>query len=142
MTSSPTIQIALDCSNPHRQAAFWSATLGYEVDNDPGFIRQLLDEGTVTEDEVTTFDGELVFATGAAIKDPSDARPRWYFQKVAEGKVAKNRMHVDVQVGAENRAAEEARLVELGATRLYEGQQGPHKWTTMADPEGNEFCLS
>ena len=28
-----------------------------------------------------------------------------------------------------------------GATELHRGQQGPHHWVTMADPEGNEFCV-
>jgi Glyoxalase-like domain len=35
-----------------------------------------------------------------------------------------------------------SRLEHLGATVLYEGAQGPHRWTTMADPEGNEFCVA
>jgi hypothetical protein len=29
-----------------------------------------------------------------------------------------------------------------GATKLYDGQQGPSTWVTLADPEGNEFCVS
>jgi len=33
------------------------------------------------------------------------------------------------------------RLVERGATVLYAMQQGPTSWVTMADPEGNEFCV-
>lgn len=32
-------------------------------------------------------------------------------------------------------------LIALGATRLWDGQQGPHSWVTLADPEGNEFCV-
>jgi predicted enzyme related to lactoylglutathione lyase len=34
------------------------------------------------------------------------------------------------------------RLTGRGATVLHEGQQGPMHWFTMADPEGNEFCVS
>ncbi|CAN5262693.1 hypothetical protein BH18ACT4_BH18ACT4_09120 [soil metagenome] len=30
----------------------------------------------------------------------------------------------------------------LGAAKLYDGSQGPQTWVTMADPEGNEFCVS
>ena len=38
--------------------------------------------------------------------------------------------------------AEVARLVGLGATELWRGAQGPHEWVTLADPEGNEFCIT
>ena len=33
-------------------------------------------------------------------------------------------------------------LVARGATYLYSQSQGPHSWHTMADIEGNEFCVS
>jgi hypothetical protein len=35
-----------------------------------------------------------------------------------------------------------ARLAGRGATELYRAQEGPHEWVTMADPEGNEFCVT
>ena len=38
--------------------------------------------------------------------------------------------------------ATRASLEERGATFLWAGQQGPHRWITMTDPEGNEFCVS
>ena len=59
-----------------------------------------------------------------------------------EPKAAKNRLHVDIRVGDEGRAAEVARLTALGATKLYDGRLGPQTWVTMADPEGNEFCVT
>ena len=58
-----------------------------------------------------------------------------------EPKTVKDRIHLDVQVGAERRDAEVERLVALGATWLWEASQGPHSWVTLADPEGNEFCV-
>jgi predicted enzyme related to lactoylglutathione lyase len=61
---------------------------------------------------------------------------------VPEEKSVKNLWHLDVQVGEENVGAEVARLTERGATFLHEASQGPHSWVTMADPEGNEFCVS
>ena len=61
---------------------------------------------------------------------------------VPELKAGKNRMHVDLHVGDERRAAVVERLLALGATKLYDGQLGPQSWVTMADPEGNEFCVS
>ena len=45
-------------------------------------------------------------------------------------------------MGEDDREAARARLVEAGATFLYECSQGPFRWFTMADPEGNEFCLT
>ncbi len=60
-------------------------------------------------------------------------------QGVPEGKQVKNRMHLDLHV--DDPAAEAARLVELGATRLGEGTLGDIRWITMADPEGNEFDI-
>ena len=56
----------------------------------------------------------------------------------------KNRVHLDLQrrLEADAREAEVDRLIGLGAKRLWDGEQGPHHWVTMADPEGNEFCVS
>ena len=56
----------------------------------------------------------------------------------------KDRIHLDLHHldGDDAREAEVARLIELGATRLWDGQQGPQRWVTMADPEGNEFCVA
>jgi hypothetical protein len=137
-----TIQVALDCADPHRQCAFWAATLGYDVEEvEPG-IRQAMEAGFATDDDVATVDGRLVWKTAAACRDPQGVGPRMYFQLVPEAKVVKNRVHVDVRVVAGARDGEVARLVALGATKLYDGRQGPETWVTMADPEGNEFCLT
>ncbi|HEY0573966.1 MAG TPA: VOC family protein [Pseudonocardia sp.] len=35
-----------------------------------------------------------------------------------------------------------ARLVANGATELHRGAHGPYTWVTLADPEGNELCLT
>ncbi len=64
------------------------------------------------------------------------------FQTAPESKTGKNRVHLDVRVGDEKREAEVERLTARGATFLWRGQQGPHSWVTMADPEGNEFCVA
>jgi hypothetical protein len=141
-TPSPALQIALDCADPHAQARFWAAALGYEVEHVEALVRRMLDAGYATQDDVTTVDGELAWKTAAAMSDPTGARPRWFFQGVPEPKAAKNRMHVDIRVGVEGRAAEVERLIGLGATKLYDGQLGPQTWVTMADPEGNEFCVT
>ena len=54
----------------------------------------------------------------------------------------KNRVHLDVRVGEQHVDAEVAKLQERGATYLHKASQGPHWWVTMADPEGNEFCVA
>jgi hypothetical protein len=64
------------------------------------------------------------------------------FQVVPEPKTVKNRVHLDLHVGAERRAEVVDRLLAAGGQVLWEGQQGPNTWVTMADPEGNEFCVA
>jgi predicted enzyme related to lactoylglutathione lyase len=59
----------------------------------------------------------------------------------ADGKVVKNRVHLDLTASAEERDAEIERLLELGASRADVGQSGDESWTVLADPEGNEFCV-
>ncbi len=60
-------------------------------------------------------------------------------QGVPDGKVTKNRMHLDLHVA--DPQAEAERLVALGASRLGEGSVGKIRWICMADPEGNEFDI-
>ena len=67
---------------------------------------------------------------------------RIIFQLVPEPKTVKNRVHLDVWVGQENVTAAKERLTARDATFLDDAHQGPHEWVTLADPEGNEFCLS
>jgi hypothetical protein len=140
--ATPQLQLVLDCANPHSQAKFWAAALGFTVERNGDFVQKMIDEGFATDEDVTTVDGELAWRGAAAMIDPGGRWPRWYFQLVPEPKAVKNRMHVDRQVGADRVAAEVTRLEGLGATRLYDGRQGPQTWVTMADPEGNEFCVS
>ena len=68
-------------------------------------------------------------------------RQRMVFQRVPEPKTVKNRMHLDLHPGTDKDELRE-QLVARGASFLYPGNQGPFTWYTMADPEGNEFCIS
>jgi predicted enzyme related to lactoylglutathione lyase len=56
-----------------------------------------------------------------------------------EPKTVKNRIHFDLR--SSDYAAELERLVGLGATKVNEVVSGDNRWTTLADPEGNEFDL-
>jgi hypothetical protein len=52
----------------------------------------------------------------------------------------KNRLHLDLV--SRTFEAETERLLALGATRIRDVTQGSARWTTLADPEGNEFDLT
>ena len=65
--------------------------------------------------------------------------PPLTFVKVPEPKTTKNRVHIDWH--APDRAAEVQLLIGLGATRLWDVKNEDFEWTTMADVEGNEFCV-
>ena len=128
------VQVAIDCADPDRLASFWAEALGYEKDWewDEATVQWMLDSG---------LDPSAV-GSRSAVTDPDGAGPRFFFQRVPEGKAVKNRVHVDVKLGVED----VERLVALGATvvREVEEQYGPfhERHVVMQDPEGNEFCVS
>ena len=114
MTLRPR-NITLDCGDTLAVARFWSAALGRPLDDDAS---------------------EFFVSIGH-----SDASQlAWFFIKVPEDKAVKNRVHVDLQ--ADDRDAEVARLLELGAERVGDYDEWGARWTTLRDIEGNEFCVS
>ena len=141
--SAYDVQVAVDAKDPHALAAWWADALGWKKEpSNEAFIRQMIEQGHATDDDTTTFNGELVWKDGAAVARPDGLSPRLYFQRVPEPKTVKNRMHLDLRIGTDDVDAVVERLVANGATVLYQGQQGPHTWVTIADPEGNELCVS
>ena len=142
------IQIVVDCKNPHELADWWAETLEWAVEpQDEAFIHSMIEQGFATEAETTTHRGKLVWREGAAIRPPDelDAKApahRVLFQIVPEEKTVKNRVHWDVRLAGGDKDAVRAALEARGATFLWSANQGPHSWHTMADPEGNEFCIS
>jgi len=140
-------QVVVDSAEPHKLADWWAEALGWVVEpSDEAFIRRMIEQGQATEDDTTTHHGVLVWREGAAIRHPDSPeqgpRKRILFQLVPESKTVKNRVHLDIWVGQENVDGELERLTARGATFLHAGQQGPHRWVTIADPEGNELCLA
>jgi hypothetical protein len=140
-------QLVVDCERPHDLADWWAETLAWVVEEqDEDFIRRMIAEGYATDAATSTHRGRLVWSEGASIRHPdgpqAGPRKRILFQQVPESKTVKNRMHLDVWVGEDNVTAKTAEFVSRGATFLHDGQQGPHRWVTLADPEGNEFCVS
>ena len=137
------VQVVVDSADPHGLADWWAAALGWQVEpQDEAFIRRMVETGAATEADTTTHRGALVWRSGAALNSPDPGRPRVLFQLVPEAKTVKNRVHLDLHVGPGRREDEVARLVRLGATELHRGAQGPYEWATLADPEGNEFCVA
>lgn len=140
-----TIQITFDAHDPRALAGFWAEVLGY-VDDEPP-------EDFATWDDALDAWGVPPEQRGDrwAVHDPDGVGPRLYFQRVPEGKTAKNRVHLDVRAapgldGDERMAAFDARAAELvarGATilRREEGNEIDGGLIVMQDPEGNEFCL-
>ncbi|WP_329316596.1 VOC family protein [Streptomyces sp. NBC_01262] len=108
--------ITIDCSDAYRLGGFWAAVLDASLheDDKPGDPEAL----------VETPAGSLLFIT------------------VPEPKSGKNRVHLDIQPQDRTRDEEVDRLLGLGATLV-----GDHRrpdgtgWATLADIEGNEFCV-
>lgn len=143
---SRTIQVVLDCRDAVRSALWWAETLGWQYEwLDRELFAQIKAGGGCSDDDVIEVDGKLTWKDGAAINSgqvPRETAPRIYFQTVPEPKVGKNRMHIDVRCGGDDPEAVVAGLIARGATRIGEGRQGPHAWIVMADPDGNEFCIT
>jgi hypothetical protein len=136
-----SVQVTFDCADPHGMARFWASALGYEKEDHTALVRQLLEAGAIGDQDTVEVDGGPQFADASACRDPDGEGPRLLFQKVPEGKVAKNRVHLDLHVGKERYEAEAARLESIGARKLwFSDDRGAACWT-MADVEDNEFCV-
>ena len=118
--------ITFDCADALAVATFWSRALGQPIDepSSPG------------EPAASKFFASI----GRTPSDSTGSGPMMMFIAVPEPKSVKNRVHLDL--AAHDRAAEVARLVELGATVVHEKDEWGISWTTLADPEGNEFCVA
>ncbi len=135
------VQVTFDCADPHGLARFWAEALGYEKEDHAPFVAGLLESGAIQADATVEVDGGRQFADVSACRDAAGQGPRLFFQKVPEGKAAKNRIHLDLHVGPERYESEAMRLETLGATRLwFSDDRGGPCWT-LADVEGNEFCV-
>jgi hypothetical protein len=137
------VDLTMDAADPESLAEFWKAAVGYVDEPPPApfsdrreWLRSFGEE--ITDDE----------PIGAAwLVDPSGIAPRLSILPVPEPKTAKNRLHLDLRVTAgtpsEQRGAvvqaEVERLVAAGARVLW--SMDDHH-VTMADPEGNEFCVA
>ena len=134
-------QVTFDCADPHAQAAFWAQVFGTEVEDHSELVDQLVAEGLMPAADRIVVGGRSAFRDVAACRDLTGVEPRLFFQRVPEGKVAKNRVHLDIHVDADQKAAEIERLVGLGAQLIETHSDRGPVTHVMRDPEGNEFCL-
>lgn len=112
--------VTFDGQNALTVAQFWSEALGRPIDTDqPGA-------------------SEFFARIPASESSPGD--PKMTFIKVPEGKTVNNRVHLDL--AADDPAADVERLLALGATHVHDKDEWGVKCTTLADPEGNEFCIA
>jgi hypothetical protein len=113
--------VCVDCADPWSLAHWWADVLGYRVrphtDDDLAALRAQGIERPEDDPSIAV--------------DPVDTPgPGFWFLRVPEPKRAKNRVHVDVYGDVDA-------LTARGATVLAVHE----RWTVMADPEGNEFCV-
>ena len=115
--------IVIDCRRAPTLARFWASLIdGYAVRAyDEAEVARLASQGLSPESDPTV-----------AVDGPG---PTLFFQEVPEPKVAKNRLHLDIEV--RDRPVEVDRLTANGATVIAQFDS----WTVLQDPEGNEFCL-
>ncbi|GAB3254400.1 VOC family protein [Kineosporia babensis] len=151
---SREFQVTVDAHDPAALSRFWAEVLDYVIPGPPGVQLEAGADPLAAWQEFLAGIGVPPEQrnTRSAVEDPEGKGPRVFFQQVPESKTTKNRLHLDVRVapelrGDERMAALEAeceRLIQLGAQRLYRVEPEPPMgfgFITMADPEGNEFCL-
>ncbi len=113
--------ICVDCADPWTLGHWWADVLGYRVR--PHSAEDLAE---LRKAGIDGPEGDLAIAV-----DPIDEPgPTFWFNRVPEVKRAKNRVHVDVHGDVDD-------LLRRGATLLAREE----RWTVLADPEGNEFCV-
>jgi predicted enzyme related to lactoylglutathione lyase len=114
--SNKILGLSIDAADAAALADFWAQALGRQ-----------LEEGAGKEYAVVAVDTATVSV------------PRLVFHQVPEGKTTKNRLHLDLI--SQDGDGELSRLISLGATRIRDVEVNGASWTTLADPEGNEFDL-
>jgi predicted enzyme related to lactoylglutathione lyase len=89
--------------------------------------------------------------TGGTVVDESDGwwvtvtpgdrgGPSLGFQKVDQPTPGKNRLHLDLS--SPDHDADAKRLESAGATILARHEEPLSSWTVLADPDGNQFCVT
>ena len=131
-------QITIDCVDAQRMTAFWSVALDYVEEPPPA--------GYLSWEDFLRASGVPIPPSGSigAIVDPDGVGPRVLFLRVPEAKSVKNRVHLDLRAGRSDDAktAKVSELVAAGARTVRRVEEHGQWWMIMADPEGNEFCVT
>lgn len=121
--------VVVDCHDPQAQAHWWAEALDWAVVYD-------------TPQEAVAIPRQMSDEPAASVDEWLARGPGLVFVPVPEAKTVKNRLHIDLAPHtSQDRDAEIARLLALGATPVDVGQSAEVTWTVLADPEGNEFCV-
>jgi hypothetical protein len=142
---SARFQLVIDCADPARQTAFWAGALGYVLEPAPAghaTWKAYYQSLGVPEDELE----EMADDDVDSVVDPDGVGPRIWFQPVPEGKVVKNRLHLDLKIADRTAALETRReqvdteverLTGLGASvvRVLAEPGQDHYAVTMHDPK-------
>jgi catechol 2,3-dioxygenase-like lactoylglutathione lyase family enzyme len=117
MIRNPVRHITVDARDALTLARFWAEVTGFHLADD-----------SEPDD--------------ALLESPGDGIPGILFIAVPDDKVAKNRVHLDIEPQTGTRDEFVERMLGLGAT-VHEDHRTPEGmgWVTMRDPEGNEFCV-
>jgi catechol 2,3-dioxygenase-like lactoylglutathione lyase family enzyme len=133
------VQIAIDCQDPDRLAAFWVRVLGYELANPPA--------GYESWAEYSREQAEEPEEAWIKIVDSGGSGPTLVFHRVPEPKTVKNRVHLDVRApddrpGSRQQQVAEfiANVVSWGGSKIRDVIDDAGYFAVMRDPEGNEFC--
>src|SRR4051794_25790875 len=126
--------IVVDCAKPAPLARFWAAVLEYQVrPYSEADLAKLREQG------ITDVEDDPSVCIEPADERERAEKPNVWFELVPEGKVAKNRVHLDINLRS---LGELDRFVELGARIIHPfGSIPDATWAVLADPEGNEFCV-
>ena len=131
-------QITIDCADAETMCEFWSSALGYVTEPPPaGFLSW--------EDYLRSHDITIPpHGSVGAIVDPNSIGPRILFLRVPEPQPAEKRLHLDLRAGPgdEDKLNKILELTMVGATEIRRVDEHGQWWMVMADPEGNEFCVT
>ena len=108
------VEIALDCADAAAVRRFWAAGLGYV--------------------ERTARDGSV------ELHDRTGRGPVLWFQRMDPPRTGRGRFHLDVFLPAEQAPARVRACLDAGGV-LVSDEHAP-AWWVLADPEGNELCVS
>jgi hypothetical protein len=106
--------ITTDTADPEPLAAWWAEQTGASISS--------------------TNDGLFVVIEGGTLP------VLMAFQEVPDPTPGKNRLHLDMITS--DLEAEVDRLVAAGASIVGRRNAGDFHWVTLADPQGNQFCVA